>query len=277
VEHLPAPDHQPLLESELMATDTVTKSQADNVWTSRLQHLNSTVKPVKLLELGENERGKFARIEFEDEATRPIYLQTMEDAWHPLFDSLTSKERWKIRGFFNSFDSEKLPGGNVKTKFNVSFVTRTVTKKEAYVSQNCFDVPAQSCDDGELTGLKMAKEYIAALALPNFECLSLIDIVDDMARFFVEEADLKYGELKRRNVAVGFLRELECMLLFATKNCNHRKYFDEKIVKRTAYLEQHEQRMKDRREKKKTEFLDRMRKGREAKRKASQDLEAATA
>lgn len=260
-----------------MATDTVTTSQADNVWTPCLQHLNSTVKPVKLLELGENERGKFARIEFEDESSRPLYLLTMEDAWHPLFDNLTCEACWKIRYFFSPFESEQLPDGNVKTKFNVSFVTRTETKRGTYVSQNCFDVQAQSYGDGELTGLKMAKEYIAALSLPNFQCLSLIDIVDGMATFFVEEADSKPGELKRRNVAVGFLRELEGMLLFAAKNGSHQKYFEQKIIKRTSDLEQHEQRMKDEREHKKTEFLDRMRRGREAKREASQELEAATA
>ncbi|WP_114970219.1 hypothetical protein [Rhodoferax ferrireducens] len=239
-------------------------SQDAPLWTARVQHRNSTAKPVKLIELGTGEHGKFARIGFADEVTRPIYLQVMADAWHPIFDSLTSDERWKIRAFFSPFEPEALPGGNVKTKFNLSFVTRVETKAGKFVSENNFDVPAQAYWDGALTGVKMASEYMAAISLRNFECTSLMSIVRDMATCLVAEADQELGTPKRGNVAVAFLRELECMLRFSAKHCNHQQYFSDQIAQQTLDIQAWE----EKNQKKKTAFSERMREAKKAKREA---------
>lgn len=212
-------------------------SQA-TLWTAQVQYRHSTTKPVRLIEVGTGEYGKFARIEFADEVTRPVYLPTMEDAWHPLFDSLTGDERWKIRDFFSPFESQALPGGNVKKNFNLSFVTRVETKSGKFVSENNFDVPAESYGDGELTGVRAAREYMAALSLPNFGCTSLMDIVREISTCFEEHENLKSGDLSRGNVAVSFLRELEVMLRFSAKNCNHQNYFEQHVAQRIAYAEQ---------------------------------------
>lgn len=73
---------------------------AKEAWTSSKQAASSPLRIVRLLELGENERGRFARVEFDDESSRPLYLLTIADAWNSIFNALEYKERWRIREHF---------------------------------------------------------------------------------------------------------------------------------------------------------------------------------
>lgn len=232
----------------------------DTLWTARVQFLNSTIKPVKLLELGDGPKGKFARIEFADEVSRPIYLASMEDAWHPLFDALTWDDRWKIRRHQNPIAPETLPDGCVKEFNYLSFQSSTHTKRRRYIASSNFDVPAQSRCDGLVTGMSAAMEYMRALSLPNFRA-SLLGCVSDMAPFLNEEGD----DPSRRHAAHSFINQLDEMLVFAAKNCNHQQYFQEKLLATNKAREQ----VKQHEEQQKTEFVERMRAAKAAKRQAA--------
>lgn len=226
------------------------------IWTAHAQHLSSTVKPVKLIELGTGQHGKFVRIEFANEMTRPLYIPTMADAWHPIFDNLPAIERWKIRDFFNPFEPEILPDGNVKTRFNLSFVTRTCTKKGKFVSQNNFDVQDHGLVDDHVVGIKMAAEYMAALSLPTFQCTDITTIICDMAPHLLASEDQHFDGVSR-----SFLSELGSMLRFAAQNCNHKEYFAKQIELQEGYsLSLAERRRLD-----KEAFIDRIRTAKVAK------------
>ena len=270
VEHLPAPDHQPLLESESMATDTVTTLHADKVWTPCLQHLNSTVKPVKLLELGENERGKFARIEFEDESSRPLYLLTMEDAWHPVFESLDWDSRWKIRDHYNTCEPEQMPDGKVKTREYVSFHSMVKTKRGAALEWRYFDVPPESYYDGMVRGIMAGKEFLEVLRLKSGPDMRLSLMVEELAAAHKEPRVFGSKKKTRSSTLESFLSVLDAALSFAAKNANFSNMIEARIKDARASDARN---IKDE-AREKEELVERLRKGREAKRKASQELVA---
>lgn len=254
-----------------MATDTVTTLHADKVWTPCLQHLNSTVKPIKLLELGENERGKFARIEFEDESSRPLYLLTMEDAWHPVFESLDWGSRWKIRDHYNTCEPEQMPDGKVKIRKYVSFHSNISTKRGAYVRRRHFDVPPESYYDGAVRGNMAGREFLEMLKLKSGPDMRLRFMVEELAAAYAEPFGCGRKEKTRHSTVEAFLSVLDAALSFAAKSSNFSNMIEARIEgarASEAWNIKEEAREKE-------ELVERLRKGREAKRKASQELVAA--
>lgn len=252
------------------STSTAPDSQ-DALWTARVQFLNSTTKPVKLLELGDGLKGKFARIEFEDEVSRPVYLPTMEDAWSSLFDSLTYEERWKIRNHQNPFAPETQPDGSVKELRFLSFQSTTFTKRRRYIRSNHFDVPAQTSHAGYMTGVAAAKEYLQALSIHGFDNAHLISIISDM--------EIRLGtaskDPSRRWAASGFLDQLGEMLVFAAKHCDHQKYFQQKIQMLETSHEKNLVFCEKRLQEQRVEFVERMRVAKAAKRQAVEQVAVA--
>lgn len=254
-----------------MATDTVTTLHTDKVWTPCLQHLNSTVKPVKLLELGENERGKFARIEFEDESSRPLYLLTMEDAWHPVFESLDWDSRRKIRGHYNTHEPEQMPDGKVKTREYVSFHSRVKTKRGTASEWRYFDVPPASYYDGDVRGIMAGKEFLEVLRLKSGPDLRLRFMIEELAAAYEEPFGSGSKEKTRHSTVESFLGVLDDALSFAAKSANFSSMLEARIE---AVRAAEAREIKDE-AREKLELVERLRKGREAKRKASQELVAA--
>jgi hypothetical protein len=254
-----------------MESTATTPASQDTLWTARVQHLSSTTRPVKLIELGAGPRGKFARIEFEDEVTRPIYLPLLADACCPLFDSLTSRERLAIYKHFNPHTPEVLPDGNVKRRQSPSFNSRTETKHGKHLGFNSFDVEPATHDDGFVEGLRLAKEYLAALSVSNFHIVTFREIVSGMASAIIEADGVKLeGDTPiRGNVVSGFLVALEEMLKYAAKNCNHQKYYQEQIDHHHVISALFKKTREESAQKKNAAFIERMREAKDAKRQAS--------
>lgn len=249
-----------------MANHTANTSHHVKVWTPSLQHLNSTIKPIKLLELGENERGKFVRVEFDDESSRPLYLAAPEESWHPLFDSLDAESQRKIRRHWRAYETEQLPDGNVKRREYVSFQSEVTTKRGAYVKAHYFDVPPQSYFDGAVGGILAGKEFLDMVKLKSGPDMRLRFMIEELAAACKDPYVYRSKEKSRRSTAESFLSVLDAALIFAAKNGDFSRMIEAWIKSEQdgqafdAVAEAQE----------KAELVERLRRGREAKRNAVQ-------
>jgi hypothetical protein len=114
----------------------------------------------------------------------------------------------------------------------LSCITRQETTRGAWLSDNCFDVPAEDYGEGNLTGCRIAAEFMRAAA-EGKKGFDPLDVIKDACKA-LDERD-KSG---RRGAAVGFMRTLEELLVGLAP-----------AVMRTGYIEnQIEQSLKWRRE-----------------------------
>lgn len=244
---------------------------ASEVWTSSKQAASSQLKILKLLELGENEKGRFARVEFDDESSRPLYLLTIADAWHSIFNALRYNDRWLIRGHFNGRLPELAqPDGARKTYRHASFATEVRSLRGKFISDSYFDLSAHGGVTGEQAGLAVARELLELSATGNCHALSLPTIFDHLAA--------ANGDHEKR-ARLAFLLVVDEMFKFAARHANFHKYIDGQAAR---YAET-EKWLADAVEKEKAAFVERMKAARLAKRNAqsavtidAKEIQAAT-
>lgn len=244
---------------------------AKEVWTPSKQAASSQLKILKLLELGENEKGRFARVEFDDESSRPLYLLTIADAWHSIFNALPYDDRWLIRGHFDGRLPElPQPAGARKSYRHASFVTEVRTLRGKSISSSYFDLSAYEGASGEQAGLAVARELLELYATENCHFISLPTMFADLAA--------ATGDQEKR-ARQAFLRVVDEMIKFAAQHASFHKYIDGQSAR---YAEM-EKWLADAVEKEKAAFVERMKAARLAKRQAqtnevseSEDLQSAT-
>lgn len=238
-----------------MANETVQKTMQPAAWTPSLHGKASTLKVTKLLELGESEKGRFARVEFDDESSRPLYLLSIADAWHPVFNSLNYLERRKIREHFNNHLSPiRLSDDCIKTFRDASFITDTRTKRGKYLGSNNFDTAAYEGKSGTQTGLRIAREFLELLAVGAYPAnlgLTLKGI---------------FAATDKKGIEAGyaFCYVMNDMLQFAASRADFNSYIDGRIESD----KESEKYLNDLKAKQKAEFVTRMKAAREAKRNA---------
>lgn len=229
---------------------------ANEVWTSSKQAASSQLKILKLLELGENEKGRFARVEFDDESVRPLYLLTIADAWHSIFNSLDYSARWMIRGHFNRrLPPLTQPEGALKSYRHATFSTEVRTPRGKFISSSCFDLSAYEGVSGEQAGLAVARELLELYATGNCEFLNLSVMFDDLVA-------ARSGHAERG--CRSFLLAIDQMLRFAARHGNFHAFLDEQ----SARYEESEKWMADLSAKQKAAFVERMKTARLTKRHA---------
>lgn len=242
-----------------MANDTVPSQPIKSPWTARNQLEHQKLKVVRLIELGENEKGRFARVEFEDESSRPLYLLTIEDAWSRLFNTLDYASQWLIRDHFNSrFADLKLPNGLVKKFKHASFISKTVTHRRKHIGASYFDLTLQESPNGRVCGLNIAREFLA-LAKTSGTC-RIVDLA--MMSKELSEAKHQRDDERANSAAWEFLKVIDEMIRFAACHTDFNEYID-RLTKDALRSEQF---LVELEAKQKSEFVERMKKAREAKR-----------
>lgn len=242
-----------------MATDNVTAA-ASVIYTPEEFLKVSTAKPVALLECGENEKGKFVRLAFDDETTRPLYLLTLADAWHPVFKSLDDWETiWKIRRHFAPEVREAQPDGTYKVQGVLSFQSKQVTKRGAYVCSLEFDVPKEKYSRGRVRGMLAAQELLDVMRLPDGPTPHFPNLIRDLAKAM---EDMKgSGNGATWGAATGFLDILETVLHYGARHCYYSDFIAKRVASELNYEEYRDK--KDREDK--AAFVERMRVARQAK------------
>lgn len=222
------------------------------------------LKPVKLLELGENERGKFARIEFDDESARPLYLETLEDACHPFLGTMDSSEQMAIAEFFKATEPVELPNGDKKSFGMLSFSSVTRSKRGKWVSTCGFDNEPKPHHEGWLQGLEFAREYMTVKKC-DVRGVLLAHIIQDLAKAMDDCKGV--GMKKRSHAAYAFVHTLDSLLGFAAQKANFNEFIDGKILETKEawkFFEEREQQQK-------AEFVARMKSSKKEKRSKSED------
>lgn len=242
-----------------------TTAQAVRALCTPAQHAQADkAKPVLLLALGAGPHGKTALLEFPEGWQRTIDLVTEFDGWHPLFDDLQQKDKWRLRNhaapaFVTHTD------GTQSRPDPLSFTRRVQSAGGKLLSFTYFDVPAQDYAQGRATGYRCAAELLEALALGHGPHISLNFVMEEVAE--AEKEDF-YGT-NRRAAAAAFLEVVRDTFLFFAKHSNHHAYLPQKI----ASAEKCAQNTAERQAVQRAEFVQRMKAGKTAKRKAR---EAAT-
>ncbi len=96
----------------------------------------------------------------------------------------------------------------------VPFIQTTTTKRGRYLSTNYFAVDAKNYGDGWKDGRRCFDEYMRSLAGKGWCTGNFIDVVKELA-LALKEGDPKTNPLCRHGAAVGFLREVERVLIEA--------------------------------------------------------------
>lgn len=242
-----------------MAIETVPDPTQTTTWTASAQAASSKLKIVKLLELGENAKGRFARVEFEDESSRPLYLLTIADAWHSIFDTLEPKLCREIRRHFNRrLPKITLPDGSRKEFLHSSFATETRGPRRQFLGQCYFDLAAYQEVSGTQAGLAIAREFLELKETRSGGCWT--------ARLHLMLDDMQAAEGKRERDAVrAFLRVIEEMVQFSARHANFQAFIDAEVER----VKQNDQRMEAFQAEQKKEFIERMKLAREARRQRS--------
>ena len=123
----------------------------------------------------------------------------------------------------------------VKERGAISCITVERTARGRYVRAEHFDVPAEEYFEGNMTGHRLASEFLAAIkaGTPGFDPLQ---VIEDACKALGERDDGgTAGEARksRRGAAVGFLRPLESLLVMVARAGMHERYIDQ-MIKRTA-------------------------------------------
>jgi len=230
------------------------KTCSSNPWTVSMQAAASKLKPVKLLELGENERGRFVRVELEDESARPLYLKTMEDAWHRFFEPLGSECQMAIGRFFRTLEAVSLPNGHTKSFDLLSFMSVTRSKRGAVVSSCGFDNEPMPHFDGMIQGLEFAREFMSMKKCVGSR-VRLASVIQDLADALSDnQAKSGNASRSRSNAAFSFVHALDAVIGFAAQNADFNDFFDRCIAdheKSRAFFDELDR-------KKRAEFVARM-------------------
>lgn len=213
---------------------TTPQQTSPQPWTPTLQAQTSRLRIAKLLELGQNEKGRFARVEFEDESSRPLYLLTIADAWHPLFQSLDPKACWKIRDHYVAKHPQiRKPDGSKKQFDRVSFSTTTLSADGRKVSSRRFDSEAYADQDGYIAGLKIAREFLELQETPaGSSFLSFSQLINDLARPSSEHEE---------QARWGFMVVLNRIVADGARTIDFRSLVDGMIEQQRVHMERQSQ------------------------------------
>ena len=221
------------------------------------QHANtSKAKPIKLLELGTGPHGKTATFEFAEGWQRTLDMPIEADAWHPIFEALPQEERFRLIGHTEApFISHA--DGTQSRPSPLSFTRRICTARGKLLRFTYFDVPAQSYEEGNITGLKCAAELMEELSRGYGAHL--------MPSCIVEAAALaSSGDYEGKNqcgAANSFLRVVSQALEYFAKHANHRPYIEELLASAERSREYIAQRNKT----ESLQFIERMKAGKAKK------------
>jgi hypothetical protein len=251
-----------------MASQTVTLGDQvlRTVCTPSLQASTSHLKIVRLLELGVNDKGRFARVEFEDESARPLYLLSVAEAWHDIFSSLEWSDRWAIRRHYNDrFPEPTLSDGSKKKFKYASFTTETYSRRRKYLASNDFDLDAYKNIDGYQAGLLVAIEFLDLQSISSGRyCVSLSRMLFDIA-----SASGPHAADARR----AFMLVMDDMVRFAAKHCAYRGFIEQELARAEQCQEIREKREAEER----AAFVQRMKAAKEAKRRPTNTATLVTA
>lgn len=117
-------------------------------------------------------------------------------------------------------DTDKASSAAARTKVvqgPVSFIQTTTTMRGRYLSTNHFAVEPKNYGDGWEDGRRCFNEYMRYLVGKGWCCGNLIEVVEELA-VASREGNLKQEQLSRRGAAVGFLREMERVLVDAANS-----------------------------------------------------------
>lgn len=222
-------------------------------------------KPVSLLALvNDGPHGKAALLEFPSGGQRMIDLVTQFDGWHPLFADLSPDDRQRLRDHATPAFTNH-PDGTRSRPDPLSFTRRVQDARGSLLRFAWFDVPAQDYAEGTATGYRCAAELLEALALGHGPHIQMGRILTQAGEALQE----CFHGASRRGAAAAFLEVVDSALVFFAKHANHQPWLADKIDR----AEQYAQDAAERRAMERTEFVQRMKAGKTAKRKAR---EAAT-
>ena len=118
----------------------------------------------------------------------------------------------------------------VKTRGAISCITIERTAHGRSVGDEHFDVPAEDYGDGNVTGYRLASEFMDAIKTgkPGFDSLQ---VIADACKALKERDFSTSGDAlkSRRGAAVGFLRTLEDLLGWVARAGIHERYIERSI------------------------------------------------
>ena len=128
-------------------------------YTPEFHASTSNLRPLKLLALSEGDHGKRALFEFNGGFQRHIDIAGPTDAWHPIFSELNLNDAHKLREYVAIKDF--LQKGEVKFRASpLAFISRTLDKDGARVSDNFLDVENEEYMKSSMTGARCALELL---------------------------------------------------------------------------------------------------------------------
>lgn len=226
-------------------------------WSVSFHASTSRARPVRLLALGEGPDGKTARFEFPEGWERTIVFLKPLDAWHPLFADLPIAESIRLREHTHAPVITMMADGQRKEQGALSFTTHTLTARGRITASSDFDVPEEDYSAGQITGYRCAAELLEAMQRNYGPVIPLAWILREAGLAGLEAC----SRPSRRGAAVGFLSVVGDALRFMANNAEVKAYMASKIQN----AEKHDAWNRAQATKDKAAFVERMRKGREAK------------
>ena len=129
----------------------------------------------------------------------------------------------------------------VKKRGAISCVTIERTARGAYVSAEHFDVALEDYGDGNITGMRLAAEFMAAIKMRA--PLDSLQVIVDACKAF--DDGHPFRDPSRRGAAVGFLRTLEGLLVMVARAGAHEPYIAYQIERGTEWRRKEAQAKKD--------------------------------
>lgn len=145
---------------------------------------------------------------------------------------------------------EGKPTRTVKRRGAISCITFESTPRGGYVGAEHFDVPAEDYGDGNMTGMRLAAEFMDAIKMRA--PLDSLQVIVDACKVFDEGSP--FVDPSRRGAAVGFLRTLEGLLVMVARAGVHEHYIARDIERGVEWRRKDAQARKEKRE----NFLRRM-------------------
>ena len=238
---------------------TITAQAVRSLCTPDQHSQTSKTKPVILLALGTGPYGKTAILEFPEGWQRTIDLVSQFDGGHPLFSDLQQSDKQRLRSHVtlaavrhsNSTQSRPDP---------LSFVRHVQTPRGKCLEIKYFDVPSQDYAEGTVTGYRCAGGLLEALAFGHGPYIPISYVMAKVA----EAQKEGFASDNRRAAAAFFMDTVADGLRFFANNLNHQQWINKSIAHAEAYKEG----AQIRKDAKRTEFVERMKVAKTAKREA---------
>lgn len=225
-------------------------------WTPARHITEGVTKPTRLLGLGTGEYGKTALLEFPGGWQRTIDLPTEADAWHPLFSELPQEDCAKLRSHAAP-PVIRHPDGARTRRGALSFITQEISRGGWWKGERCFDVPAEDCSAGSVTGYRCAAELLEALARGYGPYIPVQHII----RAALLACNEPRGSKSRRSAGFAFMEVVGHALTSMAKHSPHREF----VAKKIAEAERVRAIMTELDAKEKAAFVERMRAAKVAK------------